>query len=409
MKQPHLAAAFLASLLLIAAVAASLAYAGSLESQYIHALAPMRFPQKYLGSALQDEAFRHPDLLPLYGSSELQIPDAYHVNKIFRLYPTGFAAFLVGNTATQPLIYLLRLTSAGTDLRGKKVVIFLSPQFFTEEQYGSVRYAFNFSRMQAYEFAFSTDVSFSLKQQVARRMLDYPDTLTSDPILEKTLELLADGSPPNALFYYAALPLGKLKVLMFQLQDHWETLNFIWGQNGLNPRMPHRAARLNWQKLLVKAEQNYEAHSNNNPFGFDNLQWDQFGSSWTDARGSLTDPGFLSTLRESRGWTDLDLLLQMLREMKAQPLILGIPFDGAFGDYLGLSAGARQVYYRMLREAVRPYGVPLEEFEEHEDDKVFFYNPGAHLSSKGWIFFSNVINAFYHGTSLAAGPNGFVP
>jgi D-alanine transfer protein len=401
MKQHHLAAALLAGLLLIAAVAAGRAYAGSIESQYIYALAPMRVPQKYLGSALQSEAFRHPDLLPLYGSSELDIPDQYHINKIFRSYPTGFAAFLVGDTGAQPLIYLLRLASAGTDLSGKKVVILISPQFFTDKTYGPAHYVGNYSRLQAYEFAFGTEFSFPLKQRVARRMLEYPDTLKADPFLNNTLELLANDSPSNTLLYYALLPLGKLNVFVLQLQDHWETLNFIWEQDDLNPVLPRRAAPLNWQGLLVKAEKSYEEHANNNPFGFDNLQWDQFGGNWIRAKGSLTDGGFLTTLRRSKGWTDLDLLLQVLKEMNAQPLILGIPFPGNFYDYVGVSAGARQVYYQMLQDAVQPYGMPLETFEDHEDDNVFFYNAGSHLSSKGWIFFSRAIDAFYHGAPPA--------
>lgn len=405
MKQPHLAAALIAGLLLIAAVAASGAYAGSVENEYIHALAPIRFPQKYLGSALQSEAFRHPDLLPVYGSSELTIPDEYHINKIFRLYPSGFAAFLVGDTASQPLVYMLRLASAGDALTGKKLVILLSPQFFIEQAYGPVRYAGNYSRLQAYDFAFSTEFSPTLKRRVAGRMLDYPDTLQADPILRNALELLANDTAWNGLLYYVLLPLGKLDAFVLHLQDHWEILNYIWGQDNLNPVIPHRAAPMNWERLLAKAAKSYEPRSNNNPFGFDNLQWDQFGMDWTRAKGSFTDQGFETSLSQSKGWIDLDLLLQMLKEKNAKPLILGIPIPGSYADYLGVSAGARQVYYQMLRDAVRPYGVPLEEFEDHEGDNLFFYNPGAHLSSKGWVIFSRVIDAFYHDNPLDGATN----
>jgi D-alanine transfer protein len=406
MKQPHLVAALLAGLLLIAGVSAGLAYATSLESRFIDAVAPMRLEQKNEGSALQNEAFRQPDLLPLYGSSELEIPDTYHVNKIFRLYPTGFATFIVGDTGAAPLTYLLRLAPTGPGIADKKVVILLSPQFFTDKEYDPARYAGHFSRLQAYELAFSTDLDFSFKSRVARRMLDYPNTLKADPVLETTLELLADDSPTEAMLYLAAMPIGKLSVFVLQLQDHWETVNSILAQADLKAAMPRRAARLHWPRLLVAAQESYKAHSNNNPFGFDNLQWDLYGGGWTHDQASLTDATFLANLRGSKGWTDLDLLLQALQEMHARPLILGIPFSGSFYDYVGVSAGARQVFYQMLRDAVRPYGMPLQEFQDHEYDKTFFYNPGGHLGSEGWVLVARAMDAFYHGAPLTADLSG---
>lgn len=403
MKQYHIAASLIACLVVIVAIQAGSAFALSVERQYIYALAPQRFPQKHLGSALQSEAFRHPDLLPLYGSSELAIPDPYHINRIFRLYPTGFAPFLVGNTGAQPLIYLQRLASAGSVVNGKKVIILLSPQFFFEQAYSQDRYAGNFSRLQAYQFAFSTEFSTDLKRQVAKRMLDYPDTVQNDPILRDALDLLANETPSSATLYYALVPLGRLEIAVLELQDHWETLEYIRGQAGLTAAIPRRAGALNWERLLTRAEKSYEQRSNNNPFGFDNLQWEQYGADWIQARANYSEAGFLASLKQSKGWTDLYLLLEVLKEMNSKPLILGIPIPALYADYLGVSGGARNLYYQMLRDAVRPYGMPLEQFEDYEGDHLFFYNPGAHLSSKGWVTFSSAIDAFYHGGPIGGG------
>lgn len=402
MRHYHLIAGLIAALALLTTLAAGQAYAGNIESQYIHALASVRFQQKMVGTALQVEAFHQPDLLPVYGSSELTVPDAFHINKIFRLYPTGFVPFVVGNTGAEPLTYLLRLGSVGTGLSGKKVVVLLSPQFFADSSFLASHYAGNYSRLQAYELAFSTDLSQPLKRKIARRMIEYPDTLANDPLLNTSLYLQVRNSIPGMLFYYALLPLGKLDVWILRLQDHWETLSYIRSQPDLNPAMPRRAMKINWDDMLVKAEQAYAQHANNNQFGFDNLQWDAYAYVWGGAEGTLTDQGFYQSLDQSKGWTDLDLLLRVLKEMNAQPLILGIPIAGQYYEYAGISAGARQVYYKRLREAVQPFGVPLEEFEDHDTDNLFFYNPGSHLSSKGWIYFARTIDAFYHGANLTS-------
>ncbi len=71
----HLTSALLAILLALVVVAYGTIYAQSLEQKYIHALAPLILPQSNLGSALQQVAFQQPDLLMVYGSSELLFED----------------------------------------------------------------------------------------------------------------------------------------------------------------------------------------------------------------------------------------------------------------------------------------------------------------------------------------------
>ena len=66
-----------------------------LESQYIHALAPVMFPLKNDGTDLQREAFRTSDLLVVYGSSELEFLNPYHASTVFAAYPSGFTIFPV--------------------------------------------------------------------------------------------------------------------------------------------------------------------------------------------------------------------------------------------------------------------------------------------------------------------------
>ena len=130
---PHLGPALLAVVVVVAAVIGGDLYARRLEARYVHALAPELFQQKMQGSALQAEAFRQPDLLPLYATSELDtFVGPYTASEFFRTYPTGFMVFSVGRQGTLPLIILQDLAAVGSDLRGKKVAICASPTFFRE-------------------------------------------------------------------------------------------------------------------------------------------------------------------------------------------------------------------------------------------------------------------------------------
>ena len=81
----------------------------SLERRYVHALAPILFPQKNQGIALQRIAFGQSDLLPFYGSSELVKPAPNRGGGFFQTYSTGFSVFSVGKAGEASLIVLEKL------------------------------------------------------------------------------------------------------------------------------------------------------------------------------------------------------------------------------------------------------------------------------------------------------------
>ena len=70
----RLVSAVVAVTVLVLAVAAGMMRARRLAEEDVHAIAPQMFREKNQGAMLQRAALRQPDLLPLYGSSELNLP-----------------------------------------------------------------------------------------------------------------------------------------------------------------------------------------------------------------------------------------------------------------------------------------------------------------------------------------------
>ena len=207
-KTSNLAAALIA-LGIVAFVLLAAAVGGAyLERRYVHVLAPILFLQKTQGIELQKVAFDHSDLLPLYGSSELVVSVGNKATDFFQTYPTGFGVFSVGKPGSASLILLQKLAAIGSDLRGKKVAISISPTYFFRQEVPAAYYNGNFSLLQAGEIIYSPHLSFDLKRDVARRMLQYPKTLEKSALLTFTLRQLASDSPMNRVMYYATVPLG---------------------------------------------------------------------------------------------------------------------------------------------------------------------------------------------------------
>jgi D-alanine transfer protein len=395
----HLRCALVAIVLVAGVAVAGVVYAHRLEAQNIHALAPELFQQKMQGSALQAEAFRQPDLLPLYCTSELDsFVGPYTASEFFRTYPTGFTVFSVGRQGMLPLIMLQNLAAVGSDPRGKKLAICASPTFFLGA--GPVRenyYRGNFSTLHAGELALSSELSFDVKQAAARRMLAYPDTLRQDPLLTFILGRLADDSPLSRALYYGAFPLGKLQTVAFRVQDHWETLAYLRQRPDLSPEVTRQAARPDWASINAQAEREAERRADNNPFGFDAEYWERNGESLLKERGRSTDGGYRRILRDEMDWDDLPLLLRGLRDLGAEPLMLNVPLKGDFLDYSGVSFAARKEYYRQVHDVTRPYGVRLLDFAGFDGDKYFTVDR-SHPSQEGWGYYDRALDAFYHGT-----------
>ena len=90
-------------------------------------------------------------------------------------------------------------------------------------------------------------------------------------------------------------------------------------------------------------------------------------------------------------------MLKGLKEMGAQPLILSMPYTGVYYSYIGVSKDARQVYYAKLEAMGQSYNVPVIDFSNHDEDKYFSIDSGGHLSSEGWVYYDQALDAFYHG------------
>ncbi len=128
---PHLSAGVvalgLATVLLLAGERALKHF----ERTTIVSTASESFRLKNQGLAFQRAAARSPNVLPIYGSSELLVPAVpERGNNFFRTAPTGFQLSPVGSGGADTLIAAEKIGALGSALRGKKLAISLSPGWF---------------------------------------------------------------------------------------------------------------------------------------------------------------------------------------------------------------------------------------------------------------------------------------
>ena len=377
---PHLSSALIACALTAAILCGGRLLAMHLEERTIHSTAPRDFFIKNQGLAFERAAARAPDILLLYGSSELIDPIPNRASDFFSREPTGFEVCPVGKAGTTSLIILQKLGALGSVLHGRKIAISLSPSSFLTPALKPDFYAGNFSLAAANGTLFGNALDLNLKTEIAKRMLQFPDTLGKDGLLRLAASCLASGRPLDRVILMAMWPLGKLQNIILDLQDHFEALVYILSggkpvPNWLRPPSSHRV----------------HLHKATAGEGREGMTTESL-----DAIHPAKDAAFRARVATASEWTDLDLLFRTLTELRARPLILSMPIDAYIAP--GVSRSAHEVYYDRMREVARRYHFPLVEFEDHDADPTFLIARREHPTPKGWMYYNRALDNFFHKT-----------
>jgi D-alanyl-lipoteichoic acid biosynthesis protein DltD len=396
-------AAALALCLVFAAALGYTLYARSTELRYVHAVAALDHSEISGGTAIERAALSQPDLLLIYGASELVLLDTkYEATRFFSTYPTGFMVFNAATKGGSSLSIAQRLAALGADLRGKRVIFAIGPAIMTMAPFGDVaerHYDGNFSELHALELAFSPYLSMSTKRIAAARMLDFPETLRKAPFLAFALRTLAHESILNSILYALGWPLGRLQLGAMHLQDHYATVTFIHHRSAAEVQVTRQPRQIDWTALVQTAEKEQIQNTDSNPFGVDNSQWPKIKELFVN----LPPPGsrdadFINDVTIAREWGDLDIALKVMQELGTNGLVMSSPMNVPLWETIGVSASAQNTYYGTLHTAVDPYNFPVLDSQEYGTIRYFSMDLASHASRKGWVYVDQRLDRIYHGT-----------
>src|SRR5207247_1338446 len=131
----------------------------------------------------------------------------------------------------------------------------------------------NFSPLHGCNFVYSLDLSLETRREGARLLLNYPDTITSDILIQFAVSRLAENSWPSTALYYLSLPLGKLYCWALSLQDTVEALRFLYEKRHSLPMVASHPSSPDWPELYLQGEETARRNANGNPYGIDNKVW----------------------------------------------------------------------------------------------------------------------------------------
>jgi D-alanine transfer protein len=343
--------------------------------------------EMFQGEIIQKKMLENPKYLPIYGSSELSRLDTFHPSNYFKVNPIGVTPFLVGRGGTQSFFHFLNFANQKEGLKNKKIIFILSPQWFDKQGVRQEVFSSNFSALQAYKFALEPKVSERLQIEGAKRLLTF-DVVNNDKMLKTLLEakIHKDKKTQMKAFMIKPFAFAFMKVL-----EKRDLLNSILDVHvtKLHPQ-PSLIKNKTWKELEKNAYGMAKRKSTNNPFYIDDFYYNHKIKPKIDRlKGYKKHASYLV----SPEYQDFQMVLDVLKEAKAKPLFVSVPFNGYWYDYMELSKKDREGYYKKIKQQIEKEGFPVLDLSHHEYDP-YFLKDTMHLGYKSWLPIDKAIIEF---------------
>ncbi|MCZ0756471.1 D-alanyl-lipoteichoic acid biosynthesis protein DltD [Anoxybacillus sp. J5B_2022] len=343
----------------------------------------------FQGEIIQKKMLESPKYLPIYGSSELSRLDTFHPSNYFKVNPIGVTPFLVGRGGMQSFVHFLNFADQKNELKHKKLLFILSPQWFYRQGATQESFSANFSTLQAYKFALEPKVSEKLQIEGAKRLLTF-DVVKNDAMLATLLKAKIHKDKKTQMKAAMIKPVAILFVKVLEKRDLLHAILDV-PLTTLHPQ-PALVKNKTWDELERNAAEMAKAKSTNNRFYIDNFYYNKrIKPKIEQLRGFRKN----SSLLVSPEYQDFQMVLDVLKEAKAKPLFVSVPVNGYWYDYMGLSKKDREGYYKKIKQQIEKEGFPVLDLSSHEYDP-YFLKDTIHLGYKGWLPIDKAIIEFVH-------------
>ncbi|HHP9971761.1 TPA: D-alanyl-lipoteichoic acid biosynthesis protein DltD, partial [Listeria monocytogenes] len=338
----------------------------------------------------QKKALQEGNYLPIYGSSELSRVDPFHPSVVSKKYNQGYTPFLLGRPGTQSLSHFLDVNALGDDLKGKKVAVVLSPQWFQPKGVSDPSFGANFSPLHAYKFALEDTKNTPERRYAAKRLLSF-QVVQSDSTLKKLLENIVAKGPKKPHDPKLLNITGNIELKILERKDDLESKYIIGSkQDRVNKGLKELPETLDYQKLDELAKETGERSTGNNPF---QVKEHYYQKKIKPIEGKLKNSRKDLRYDQSPEFADLQLLMDAFKKAGADVIFINPPINGKWIDYIGMDKQGLDDYYAKTKEQIESQGFRYYSLEEYQNDAFFLEDP-IHLSWRGWVKIDQVLADF---------------
>ena len=295
---------------------------------------------------------------------------------------------MVGAGYYQSLFHAVELAAVEDGMKQRKVVLILSPQWFTKEGVLAPAYASRFSEDNYIAMLQNKKLSKKTKHYIMERsrllLKNDPQTLSRVERYERVF-LKGDASffDKQYVRFYRNFLEEKSKIGIFAAAKVKGVKKYESDKLG----KPHEP---DWEKYERIAEKEGKRAAKGNPFYVSNKAYRKGILPYLEEK---KDSAVHLSYSESPEYEDLKCFLRICKEAEIQPMLVMMPVNGYWCDHIGFPKKERQQYYENIRKTAGAYGAELADFGKKEYEPYFFIDK-VHLGWKGWLAVNESIYNF---------------
>ncbi|NLR08618.1 MULTISPECIES: D-alanyl-lipoteichoic acid biosynthesis protein DltD [Lactobacillaceae] len=354
------------------------------ERQAAVSLSPNVLRGKHIKEAALSNGY-----VPFFGSSEWSRIDPMHPSVLAQKYHRDYRPFLLGARGTQSLTQFFVMQNIQSELRNKKAVVFVSPQWFVKGGTRKDAFGFYYSQLQTTEWLthYRHD---AIDQYAAKRLLQMP-AAKSDHFIYAALQRVAAG---KSLTDYQRFYLQTRKNMLTQEDQFFSGIN-LPSQN---------LSRVNRQAKKLPTHYSYSAldrlggqlgkqATGNNRFQISDKFYNQ-GLKQEIKSGSLK--GFQKNLSylKSPEYSDFQLILDQFARLNTNVIFIIPPINQRWQKYTGLSATMLKQFDQKIHYQLQSQGFNNIVDLSDKGNVPYFMTDTIHPGWRGWLAIDRRVDPF---------------
>ncbi|MDT2827316.1 D-alanyl-lipoteichoic acid biosynthesis protein DltD [Enterococcus viikkiensis] len=330
------------------------------------------------GNSITKEALSTDKYVPFFGSSELSRISPFHPSVLAEKYDRGYTPFLMGAPGTQSLTQFMMMQSLGSELKDRKAVFIISPQWFVKDGIKRDYFDAYYSPEQTLSWLLHLKKVQASDRYLAQRLTDY-GVVRKDEHLDRMLAAVKDGKLPDK----TDVRFSHLKLNMLEREDElFSTVGMVSKQEAIDKNVKTLPTEYKHSELSSLADRLGERATQGNEFG---IQKHFYQKRIKPHMNLFADSQKNWDYRYSPEFSDFQLALDQLSKEHADCLFIIPPVNGRWAKYTGLSQEMLQQFSDKIKYQLTSQGFNNIADYTDQGDTPYFMQDTIHLGWNGWL------------------------
>lgn len=344
------------------------------------------------GDDVKKEALSTDQYVPFFGSSELSRISPFHPSVLAEKYQRGYTPFLLGAPGTQSMAQFMMMQSLGKDLKNRKVVFVISPQWFVRDGLKRAYFQAYYSPEQTLNWLLGLKKIDASDRYLAKRLVQYK---VKDARTDEMLRNVANGKLPSPF----DKRISQLKLNLFSREDElFSTIGLRSKQKQIDASAKQLPDQYNKAELKKLANQIGREQTSDNSLQIQNKFFRGLRKHLPELRNKQAKLDY----RYSKEFSDFQLALDQLAKEHADVLFIIPPVNGKWSKYTGLSQEMLQQFSTKIKYQLQSQGFNNIADFTNDNNTNYFMQDTIHLGWQGWLAADQKIAPFLKGSKQEA-------